>query len=181
MRKFFRNRIEEKQPATILQGYIETISIMLSEKGLRESTKDSEVRRIAQTLTISTLKELDKEDKGNLLQFLYKARLIDEGGNNGNFLLGADFKRADFTRANLRGATLIKSCLIGIDLMGADLTRADLMGSDLTGSNLAGAILMGANLTDATLLVVNLTDANLREAILTNTDLTDADLTEAFL
>ncbi len=119
----------------------------------------------------------------------------------GQFLSGANLKKADFSDANLSDANLSDADLNEANLSGANLIEADLSGAnlieaDLSGANLYKADLSDADLIDANLIEVSLGDAdlsranlsdanlicaNLYEADLSDADLTDANLIEAYL
>jgi uncharacterized protein YjbI with pentapeptide repeats len=146
-----------------LQAYLDRISGMLLERGLRASAPGAEVRGVARARTLTVLRQLDAERKGTLLRYLRESGLLEGDqpavGLNRADLGGAYVARADLSRASLSGAILRQAYLEVADLSGADLSRADLQ----------GAVLVGANLEDA----------SLREAKLSGADLTGANLSRA--
>ena len=73
----------DNQREVALQAYIDKMSELLFEKGLRESESEDEVRIIARARTLTVLAGLDADRKGNLLQFLYEARLINKDVRGG--------------------------------------------------------------------------------------------------
>ncbi len=146
---------------TALQSYLDQMSALLIDTELAERLHDlndkqgNRLRVLARARTLTVLGQLDGIRKGNLMQFLYEADLINK----------------DHPAVSLRSA----------DLSTADLSYAILSGADLSGANLSGANLIGAYLTGADLNKASLREADLRGAILRWTDLNGADLSEADL
>jgi len=161
-----RDQVEEKA----WQRYLEVMTGLLLEKGLRTAAADSEVRTVARARTLAILRELHDRRKGRVLRFLYEAGLIKRK-NPVVHLQGADLNWADLNWAELAGANLGGVDLRGAGLVGADLPGANLIGADLTGANLAAADLGWADLRGACLK-----RADLREAMLPWADLREADL-----
>jgi len=165
-----------------LNSYIQQMSDLMLDKSLSSSKPGDPVRSVARTVTLTALRRLDGERKGEVVRFLQEARLILRAkGESRVNLMGADIARADLRGADLRGVELA-----GADLRGADLPTANLRGAILVRANLAGAdlksaFLRDADLTNANLTGANLRAANLRSAVLAKADLRDADLREAFL
>jgi uncharacterized protein YjbI with pentapeptide repeats len=175
----------DNQRERALQDYIDKMSDLLLNKHLHESSKDEKVRQIARIRTLTVLRRLDAERKGNVIQFLQEAHLI-EGEKAILDLKGADLGGADLSRANLRdanlsGADLSRANLRDADLGGADLSRANLRDADLSDAFLRDAILIRADLRDANLSKANLRDADLSEADLGGADLGGAGLGRAGL
>lgn len=183
---------EDNQREELLQGYLDRMSGLLLDKGLRSSQRTAEVRDIARARTLTVLPRLDSNRKGSLIKFIYESGLINadtmgsiidlseadlsqtnlEGAN----LTGANLSKANLNKANLSEARLSTANLSGVDLSGAKLTRAKLVEANLSESNLSKA-----NLTGATLIGANLHQARLIEAILHSAKLNGANLTEADL
>jgi hypothetical protein len=174
----------------LLQDYIDHMTELLLDKGLRTSAPDDEIRDIVRTRSLTALRILDPARKGLLIRFLGEASLIDKK----DFIV--DLSQADLRWANLCEASLPGLCLgsvnlsesnlSGADLNGtelrkSDLIRANLGGSDLTRADLRAADLSEADLSGANLTKANLVNANLREANLAGADLNSADLTGANL
>jgi uncharacterized protein YjbI with pentapeptide repeats len=196
-------RILEEQRAqdTALQAYLDQMSQLILEKGLRNSEQDSNVRTLARARTTTVLGRLDPNRKRSVVEFLYESSLIqkdhpivslrDANLKNANLqdiklntdlrdepvsleganLEGADLQRADLGFADLKGA----------DLKGADLDLAFLNGADLGFADLERADLIGIRLTDADLYGARLIEANLRNAYLSSANLELAELTNANL
>jgi hypothetical protein len=132
--------------------YTEKMSELLIEQNLPERSNDSEARRVAQGLTISSLLRLDEFHKKRVLELVYALGLIEKGKP----LL--DLSNASLDRARLSGLTLRNVCLKGANLREADLYGADLEGSDLSQADLRGANLSGADLSGANLLPYDIDD-----------------------
>jgi uncharacterized protein YjbI with pentapeptide repeats len=121
----------------------------LLENGLRESSQNTEVRKLARAWTQTTLEMLDDpKRKRSLLRFLYESQLIRK-----------DQPVVDLERARLQEVNLEDAKLENADLSGAWMRGADLTGADLSGANLTGADLSGADLSQANLSGADLTDA----------------------
>lgn len=174
----------------LLQAYIDHMTELLLDKGLRTSAPDDEIRYIVRTRSLTALRILDPVRKGLLVQFLSETSLIDKK----DFIV--DLSQADLRWANLSEACLPRVCLShlnlseanlsGADLNGTDLRKSDLIkanlnGGDLTRADLRAADLSETDLSGANLTKTNLNGANLREANLSGADLSSADLTGANL
>jgi uncharacterized protein YjbI with pentapeptide repeats len=100
--------MKENQRKAALQAYIEKMSTLLLAQNVRDSSEDEEVRKIARVWTLTVLRRLDAERKGNVLRFLHESGLVDK-----------DKRIIDLSGADLRLAHLFNA-----DLSGADLSRA---------------------------------------------------------
>jgi uncharacterized protein YjbI with pentapeptide repeats len=187
----------ERARDTALQTYLDKMSDLLIDKGLRRETRRyGDTRLTARARTLAVLSQLDGKRKKIVMQFLREARLINkdhgtlEGVTINPCLVG--LRDADLRRAKLRGIKLINHkrtepvSLEGVILKGADLRNADLEGADLQEANLIRANLKGACLKGVDLRCANLTGANLRKTRLgihqqTHTNLRGADLRRADL
>jgi uncharacterized protein YjbI with pentapeptide repeats len=145
-----RNIEDQRAQDATLQAYLDAMETLIVEHHLRNSKADSEVRTLAQARTTTTVERLDGYRKGQVLQFLAEAKLIE---------------RADERNAviSLREVDLGEVDARSIDLSGADLSGADLSGADLSGADLRGAYLRGAVLRDAVLSNAYLKDATITE------------------
>jgi len=151
-------KIEEQRAQDVaLQDYLDQMgSLLLNEdRPLRQSKEGDEVRTLAQARTVTVLERMDPRRKGQIVQFLSEAGLVQrvEGEpiirlDEAN-LEGADLSEADLSGANLEGADLSGAYLSGADLSEANLFRADLFEADLSEADLSGADLSGSNLIDA--------------------------------
>ncbi len=139
-----QNLIEhQRNNINILNNYRRSITDLMLN-GLLESGGDSKVKLAAQALTISTLPQLDGERKGQLIIFLYTAKLIignepdialnlvDLSGAklNGVFLQGANFRFS-----NLRDVDFRDARLKDVQFIDSDIARADFRGAFFVDSN----------------------------------------------
>jgi len=180
----------DKQRQDLLQAYLDRMSELLLEKGLRTSQADAEVRNVARTRTISVLRQLDAVRVGDVFTFLCEAGLMETpepivrlGDAN---LSKVNWSEADLTDANLSvavlsGADLRHTLLGNADLSGADLGVADLSNALIWKANLSGAYLSNADLSGAYLTEADLRATDLSKANLSNADLGDANLSMADL
>jgi len=155
---------EHNLQETTLQSYLDHMTQLLLENGLRNSKDGDEIRSIARSRTLTTLRILDPIRKGLLLQFLREADLIGE------------HPVINLKWADLHEAYLEKSNLFGATLKSVNFSKSKMVLAYLFKANLSGANLNGANLQGARLIQANLHLANLSEASFNNADLTEADL-----
>ena len=131
---------DDQKQESELEAYQNYILELLLDKNLGGSQPGSDVRKVAKSRTLTALRRVGKNHKGELLQFLYEAGLIYKGKVIVE-LHGADLRGADLSNARLSGA----------DLSGADLSETRLNGSDISNANLNGANLRGAIYTNVPL------------------------------
>jgi uncharacterized protein YjbI with pentapeptide repeats len=193
-----------REQATIFDAYLDRMKELLLDRDLlNKDQRREEVRLVARTQTLTTLRRLKGGYIGMLFTFLQDANLnraiikltpvvetsiidfqkanlrqIDLSGAN---LSGADLSGADLSEANLRGATLRGTNLRKAKLSGANLSETGLFGADLRGANLSGADLSGAKLHNAWLHKADLSEARLHNATLRGTKLCGAKLHDADL
>jgi uncharacterized protein YjbI with pentapeptide repeats len=170
-----------------LQAYLDQIGQLLLDKDrpLRQSKVGDEVRTLARARTLTVLRRLDSERKGNVVQFLYESGMIGVteavlvliGAN----LSGANLERAYLRGANLRGANLRGAILFYADLSGASLSEADLRGATLIDAILDVTDLSGANLSGANLETANLEREGNYEYIGSRVNLSGSDMRGAYL
>jgi uncharacterized protein YjbI with pentapeptide repeats len=170
----------DNQREAALQTYIDKMSELLLDGKLRMSEADSEIRSVARTRTLSTLRQLDGTRKGQVLQFLHESRLIS-GANAVIALQEANLEETRLHGADLQGANLEATRLHGADLHWTNLEATRLHGADLQGANLQGVILASADLSRADLSRANLSEANLLLADLSRANLSGANFTRANL
>jgi uncharacterized protein YjbI with pentapeptide repeats len=184
---------EQRAQDETLQSYIDQMSQLIIEHGLRGSNEDDDASVSARARTLAALERLDGARKASLLRFLYEAGLIDKGARTVR-LQDADLTGVQLfsgIRVPLRPAKLLNAALPGVDLTRADLRLAVLAGSDLEGaimseidgksvhleqSNLTGATLFEADLGGAWLARAQLTGANIRRARLSQANLEGSNL-----
>ncbi len=165
----------DRQRQATLETYLDRMTNLLLEKGLRASREDDNVRTIARSHTLAVLRSLDGERKGQVIQFLYESGLISEAGTidlTGANLRGINLNRFEqfggqipisLNKINLSGASLVGAKLDSANLIGADLSNTDLSAATLMRADLSRANLTGANLLEADLWCANLKGANLRK------------------
>jgi Pentapeptide repeats (8 copies) len=136
---------EERQQQGALEAYLDHMLELLLNKRLVGSPPGSEVREVARARTLTTLRRVGTQHKGEVLRFLCDAGLIEREKTI------VDLRGADLRGADLRDVKLPRTNLSGVDLSGANLRGGDLSGADLSGSRLGGADTTGTNLGGATL------------------------------
>jgi uncharacterized protein YjbI with pentapeptide repeats len=156
----------DNQQEEALGSYTEAMSKLMLESQLRDSEQGSDLRVLASTRTLSTLRRLNGERKGIVLQFLADANLIR----------GPDDPVIDMTKADLSSAVATRAYLVR-----ASLNKVDLQGANLRSSYLGWAYLGGANLRNADLSYSYLRGSDLSTVKMDSADLRYADLTDARL
>jgi len=129
---------EDRKHEAALEAYQDYMLGLLLDKNLSGSQPGSDVREVARARTLTTLRRVGTNRKGEVLRFLREAGLIYRGK-----------AIVDLREADLRSADLSNIKLSGSDLSGTDLSNADLSGADLNNVLLNGANLKGANLRGA--------------------------------
>jgi uncharacterized protein YjbI with pentapeptide repeats len=122
----------DQQEEAALTTYISDLGDLLMTHNLRNSQPGDETRVVARAKTFVTLKRLDGDRKGELIQFLYEAQLIGYASPDAN------------STPIVQTENIV--CLYGLDAIQANLARAYLEGVDLEGANLDEADLRKANL-----------------------------------
>jgi uncharacterized protein YjbI with pentapeptide repeats len=180
-----RELAEQRAQDAALQAYLDQMSGLMLDRGLRTSEEGDSVRLLARARTSTILRRLDSERNSDILQFLREAQLIS----------GTDpvisLNRCDLSGAQLSGVDLREGALRWADLSDADLSSSELIDTNLSDAslnfaNLSVAVLNNANLSDANMSGANMSGAflryaDLREAYLIETDLSGADLSGANL
>jgi uncharacterized protein YjbI with pentapeptide repeats len=199
---------DQQQEAT-LQTYLDNMSnLLLNHQLLASKHSGDEVRVVARSWTLTTLRRLDPTRKKVVLKFLYEAGLIG-GYDNGSGkrrdaivalndadlssvklgvvnmsyvnLSGAILRDADLSQATLNDANLSQATLNYTILSGANLGGANLSSADLSSADLSSADLSDAHLRNTTLIETNLSSADLGRADLSNADLSNAHLKSVLL
>ncbi len=156
---------QNRNQQALLIEYLNEISELV-EKGLltlKDDDNSRTQRTIARARTLSVLRALDSEGKGELIQFLSAAKLIEK-----------DQPIISLNQANLRKAYLGRANLGSANLESAYLGRANLGRAYLGSANLESAYLRKANLRSANLESANLESANLEGANLRSANLEGA-------
>lgn len=146
---------EDEEQAKILEAYLDRMKEFLLQHDLRGSAVNSDVRQVARTWTLTTLRRLKGEHISMLFTFLQDAML--NRANIESAIIG-------FQDANLRRIDLHEVELREVDWSLADLRGANLSFADLHGAKLSLAKLHGADLSFAKLHGANLHGADLRGA-----------------
>lgn len=164
---------EQRAQQATLQAYIDQMGTLLLDRGLRNSSKDSDVRRLARARTLVVLDALNSDRQNRVFRFLEETELIQARPPDQPPIIS--LKYANLHDLELKGKRLLRgSDLTQANLSGGDLTEADLEGADLSGAHLEEANLSGANLKQARLSGAYLRDADLSGATLIGSDLSDA-------
>jgi uncharacterized protein YjbI with pentapeptide repeats len=133
-----------------LRAYLDQMSDLIVDRGMRKKSADPDLRRLAQARTLAILLGLDQDRKRRPLKLIYELSLIMKEEPILNL------KNAGLDTADLSEITLHDACLREVDLRLANLSGADLKGSDLREADLRGANLSNANLSDTVLVGANL-------------------------
>lgn len=142
----------ERAREAALRAYLDRISGLVLDRGLKESERESPGRALAQAWTLGALRGLDGPRKGILVQFLHDSKLIARGEAVVSLAL-ADLTRSDLSGADLARADLSRGNLTLADLYDADLRDADLYRSVILDEQLAKArSAIGARLPDGTMM-----------------------------
>jgi uncharacterized protein YjbI with pentapeptide repeats len=149
----------EARRADALGAYLQQMSELVLQHRLSSSRGGSGASALAQTLTLTVLRQLDGRRKGVVVQFLADANLIR------NFPSGP----VGMDRADLRGASLA----------GANLDNTFLAGANLRGADFRGAFAERASFRDADLRGARFIDAQVDNVAFDNADLRGADFTRA--
>ncbi len=171
----------DNQRANLLQTYLDRMSELISEKNLRSSQDNDEVRILARARTLTVLTQLDGKRKGNLIQFLSESQLINIIDLSGADLSGANLQTAHLTNAKLIHANLSNTYLRYATLDFANLSVADLRKADLRDTTLYKTDMAYANLSDVDLRNADLQNVQLTQAKLTNVNLLGTTIDEGTL
>lgn len=144
---------DERAKQEVLAEYIKQMKELLLDKGLRESTTDSEVRTVARAITATTIRGLDGKRNALLIRFLQESSLIQRAEESENE--SVDRPLPLLARLDLSGADLSGTNLYNADFRGADLTEANLSQTNLNSASFGTAILRRADFSDAWLVGAN--------------------------
>lgn len=179
---------KENRHQTILENYFDRMTTLILDNGLGTDEENKGARSLARARTLTVLRSLDGERKGQVIQFLHESKLI--GTDYVVDLDGADLRtmqlrwvQLDGIRlrgTNMRGAD-ISGCFLlqESDLTGVDMSETKIIFTGLAGANLTNAKLKDADLTYARLMHANLEGSELDGAKLNKANLTHANLTKA--
>ena len=189
-------RDEVKKNHEIMTSYLDSMTNLILEKNLGKPSEKEGARTVARAITLNTARRLNGESRGQLLKFLYEAKLVGECKAPGYATKNIDRKKyckdkiVDMQAARLDGAILGDTPmppLKGVVLDKANLNGANLPNIILPYASLAPVRLAGANLTGADLTGVTaskpvvLSKAYLQNAYLTKATLQSAQMDAAHL
>ena len=158
----------DRSRETALRTFLDRMTVLVIDRNLQDSERDSPEQAVAIAHTFATLRGLDGARKGLVVKFLYESNLI----NNGKPVVG-------LARADLRSSDLGGLYLSRCDMSGANLSQADLWHTDLSESSLVDAILVGADLYYTDLRDADLSGADLHLAVIHDADLAGVNLAGA--
>lgn len=115
--KLDRELAVDRQKEEAFQAYLDRMAELLLKENLR-TTDNEEVPHIARTLTLTVLRRLSPKRKGNVIIFLYDAKLITDGETIVSLM------DADLSDADLEDAYLEKANLKGVIMDHANLAYA---------------------------------------------------------
>ena len=153
---------------TALRTFLDRMTVLVIDRNLQNSERDSPEQAVAIAHTFATLRGLDGPRKGLVVKFLYESNLI----NSGKPIVG--LARADLRSSDLGGLDLNRC-----DMSGANLSNADLGDTDLSESSLVEAILVKADLNYTDLRDADLSGADLHLALIHDADLAGVNLAGA--
>jgi uncharacterized protein YjbI with pentapeptide repeats len=173
-----KSEIERNQNET-LDSFIKIMTELIINNNLANAKSTLETRIIARTRINLAFSNLSGSRKGQILQFLFESRLIDQtpqinlnGANLKNAILdgivlsnaeirGVYFNNATITESNLNGANFISS-----DFTNANLSKSLMQNTNLSYTNLTNGKMNNMNLTSVNFEGANLTNANLNGSII---------------
>jgi uncharacterized protein YjbI with pentapeptide repeats len=169
---------ERRAEDDALEAYLNDMTDLLVDKGLREAQLGDDLSTVARARTLTVLNRLFRSvHNREVLRFLYESKLIGTIEDSPVVdLRGAALPELYAPGANLEGVHLPSTRLVNAMLPDAQLQEARLQKALLGEAWLTGAKLRGAQLQKAFLF-----KADLQEADLTGTDLQDAELFETNL
>ncbi|MEM8859529.1 MAG: pentapeptide repeat-containing protein [Chloroflexota bacterium] len=188
-----REIARDRQRQNTLDRYFDKMGDFLGEGVFNVNPENNDTvfnpkLKLAKSITVVTINDLDVNRNKQLFQFLQEADLIKTHIIE---FQAVDLARANLRKADLTGAYLRKANLREVDLKWGKLRKVDLRESmlshvnferaDMEEADLRKAGLFKASLRGAKLKNANLIEAFLREADLKGTALNKAALNGAFL
>jgi uncharacterized protein YjbI with pentapeptide repeats len=177
---------EAAREDAILDAYLAKMSGLMLDRHLTSAKERSAVRQVARTATLTTLRRLDGRRRGEVVRFLYEARLL--GQRRLNFwdwrppvinLEGADLRGVDLSQAFLATGGKDRRISLSGDLRGASFDHAELhrvVFGELQETNLRGASFTGASLREVSLDHVDLRGVSFKAASLSGVSFDSSDL-----
>ena len=158
-----------------LEKYIDKISDLALNHGLRNKGDDKTSRIIARFQTMLALRQASVQQKSTILHFLYEMGLVS--GNKPIIKAqGFDFSWADFSESEFRFMNLD-----GANLSNCDFSKATLCKTSFRDANFTEASLENAHLTDSILCGANLEECNLMGVLPYYINLKCVDITDAIM
>ena len=127
----------------LVESYYDRLTDLLLSRNLRGAAADDEVARAARAHTLTTLRQLDGEGRGQIVRFLYESSLLSAEHP------AVDLQAADLSGANLAGVHMAGVGLRNVNLRDARLVEAEMPASDLRQSQLERADLSRVELAES--------------------------------
>jgi uncharacterized protein YjbI with pentapeptide repeats len=169
-----RQIADDRLKEQALQTYLDRMGELLLSGRFDNPETQGRAWAAAKARTLTTLRGLNGERKGAVLQFLYESGLL-----TGEATL--NLEKADFSGANLEGVNLAGANLNGANLKGAVFEHAFLDGAYFGLAYLKEAKFSQASLNSADFSMSDLTEADFYKAFLTGTNFGMATLKDANL
>ena len=157
----------------ILNEYLDKMTSLLEEKdfvllNVESDDKTNNVLKTAQVITVTALRQLQKDQQDIVIQFLRDAGLHSFLLKNA-FLAEADLsnlnlEKIDFSQANLNNCNLENSNLLDANFSRASLQSANLKSSNLMRANCDEALLQYADMRECVAVGISLQSSNLKHA-----------------
>jgi uncharacterized membrane protein len=130
-----RELADERRQDDMLQAYLDGMSELLSDekRPLHRAERGDRLSTVARARTLTVLRRLDGERKGNVVQFLSESGLITKDS------LILDLNKCDLSGANVSFVNLSKAYLFWTTLKGANMSGAILKGANMSRANMSGA------------------------------------------
>jgi uncharacterized protein YjbI with pentapeptide repeats len=176
-----RSRGENSRQDATLDAYFKEMGDLILDRELQSAPPHAAVHELARTLTLTTVRRLDAERKGDVIWFLAEAGLLNRPKNTQQAKNGPDTPPVDVGGADFRGADLRGGRLVGTVLDDTDLGGARFDGTELRDASFFGADLHGASFDHSTLNHVLFQDADLSAAALSHTSIQDSSFEDSCL
>ncbi|MFM7426935.1 MAG: pentapeptide repeat-containing protein [Elainella sp.] len=172
----------------VMTAYLSQMTDLILDKKLLEPKTDPNTKTVARAITLTTARRLDPEGKGQLLKFLYEAKLVGRCPIENlqakvpsdptlpvQALTEEERKELCITPIFELETARLETASLG------ETPRPELIGMNLNESSLDGANLPGIKLLFASLIKANLKNTNLAEASFAGASLDGARLDGAYL
>lgn len=154
---------DDRTKQETLNRYFDQISTLLFEKKLRTAKEGSEARIVMRARTLTALRSLDGERKGQLIRFLLEADLLFSSKNGQSAIENEkrdEIFRVFGIRTLLDGANLDEANLSGTDLNGVNFSTASLNAANFDGANLESTSLHDTSLINASFIGANFSEVS---------------------